>query len=56
MCQSVLPQAADRWKLKQCGEGEEAVGLGTALDGGQSQHTQSQLKVREGEVTAPHPA
>lgn len=21
MCQSVLPQAADRWKLKQSGEG-----------------------------------
>lgn len=55
MCQSVLPQAADRWKLKQW-VGGEAVDLGTALDRGQSQRTQSQLKVREGAGTAPHPA
>lgn len=49
MCQSVLPQAADRWKLKRSGEGGREGGgsrSAAALDGGQSQLT-LQLKIRE---------
>lgn len=51
MCQSVLPQAADRWKLKRSGEGGRGGGSRStaALDGAQSQLTLP-LKIREAEV------
>lgn len=67
MCQSVLPQAADRWKLKRSREGGGGGGSrgaarqrnGAALDRGQSQLT-LQLKIeeagREGAGVAPPPS